>query len=249
MGTKPIAIEIAMPRQGFISMPGAATVIMCIACVGAAVQGGSGEGIMAQCEPLRFALLPGGLFPPDDTEHVRRTKPADVPGEPSDFLYAQRMDVDCDGDDDFVAQSVRTEDQGGAFLAYVQDQGEWRLVLRSESAVDCIERVALAADVSGQRRRDLVVLGADEGGFIVRVFRWDGGTYRSVSVPPVYQIRHEEEWDASCLSKINPEYVPPDQLALLRETISPTSLRGHGRECDLPRDTLRIQGDALAPIR
>ena len=235
--------------QHLINVPPAVTMVTWIACVGGIGQESSREVAMAQCAPLRFDLLPGGLFPPDDTAHVRRTKPARLPGEPSTFLYALRMDIDCDGDDDFVAQSGRSEDQGSTFLAYLQNQGDWQLVLRSESAVDGIERVALAADLSGQRRRDLVVLGADEGGFIVRVFRWDGGTYRSVSVPPVYQIRHEEEWDASCLSKINPEYVPPDQLALLRETISPTSLRGHGRECDLPRDTLRIQGDALAPIR
>jgi hypothetical protein len=164
------------------------------------------------------------------------------------IVYADTVDLNCDGRTDYVAQG-RTRVNGRlAFVAFVNDSAGWRRVLMSASPVQGREVLALAADLTEGGRRDLITVGSDEGGYVPRAFRWRGEQYEPVTVPRAYVVRQEEDWDAACLQKINPQWVGGG-VRLLRETISPTETGGHGSDCELPSDTLRIVGNSLARVR
>lgn len=162
------------------------------------------------------------------------------------------IDLDCDGQMDYVAQVEPAHEQASSnrptLVAFVRERGTLRRVLFAPSPVDGYETVAVAADLSGAGKRDLVTIGSDEGGYIIRVFRWRGGAYVPVFVPMAYRLRQEAEWNDECLTKINPRVTPRGELILLRETISPTSTKGHGTTCDLPTDTLHVVNDSLVLI-
>jgi hypothetical protein len=164
------------------------------------------------------------------------------------IVYADTVDLNCDGRTDYVAQG-RTRTSGElAFVAFVNDSTGWRRVLMSTSPVQGTEAMVLAADLTGGGRRDLITVGSDEGGYVPRAFRWRGEQYAPVAIPRAYVLRQEEDWDAACRQKINPQWVAGG-VRLLRETISPASTAGHGADCDLPEDTLRVVGDSLVPVR
>jgi hypothetical protein len=115
--------------------------------------------------------------------------------------------------------------------------------------VEGIERVVIAAELSESGRRDLVTVGSDEGGYEPRVFRWKNGVLSRVIVPAEYGLREESDWSPDCMERINPQFVGDRRITLLRETISPASLKGHGEDCNLPRDTLEVRGDSLVRVR
>jgi hypothetical protein len=172
--------------------------------------------------------------------------PADVSSIADTIFYADTLDLNCDGLSDFIGQIIPSSGTvGPTLVAFVQEDGRYRQVLLSRSPVDGSEALAIAADLTGLGRRDIVTLGSDEGGYIPRVFVWREGEYTPLGVPLEYHLRLETEWNSECLRKLNPGLVDGGRITLLRETISPTALKGHGAECDLPTDTLHIVGDSL----
>lgn len=162
-------------------------------------------------------------------------------------IYADTLDLDCDGVTDAVAQIVSI--QGSlTFAAFLVRPDSVHTVLFSPSVVDGPEIVVLAADLSGDGHRDLVTWGSDEGGSIPRIFRWGAGKYSEVVVPMVYHVRNEELWGPHCRQTVLPAVTKRLLLVFSREPIPPTSLTGHGTECELPRDTLRLVADGLKRV-
>jgi len=167
-------------------------------------------------------------------------------GDVDSLLNVDTLDLDCDGRFDYVAQVIPADHGARPTLVVAISSGDTlRRVLSSESPVEGREATALAADLTNSGKLDLVTIGDDEGGVVVRVFRWNGGVLTAVQVPPQYRLREEADWSVECQEKVNPRLSLDARLILLRETISPTALRGHGESCDLPADTLHIQGDSL----
>jgi hypothetical protein len=161
-------------------------------------------------------------------------------------LNSDTLDLDCDGRLDYVAQVIPKGGGAKPTLVVALSAGDtMRQVLSSESPVDGLEATALAADLTGSGKLDLVTVGHDEGGFVVRVFRWDERGLTPVQVPLQYRVREEADWSPECQSKINPSLSPDSGLILLRETIPPTARKGHGESCELPVDTLHVRGDGL----
>lgn len=164
-------------------------------------------------------------------------------------LYADAVDLDCDGRLDLVGQIVEPPVSGRArqlsFLAFVQTATSHRSILRTPSTVDGPESAVLALPLKSTGRRDLVVFGSDEGGIAPRVFAWADSVYKELTLPAEYMLRSEPDWSTQCVSKRMPGLGRTGSLVLLRETISPRSDRGHGEDCSMPRDTLVVRGDSL----
>lgn len=188
---------------------------------------------------------------------TRNTEPQ--PDDPSQLSLAQttvlsleRIDLDCDGIEDLVAQTSELDGLGRSRLwitGFLRDSASWRLVLRDPSVVDGYEGVALAADLNSDGMSDVLFLGQDEGGVVPHLMRSTRERmYERVRIPSGYRLRNETEWGASCWSRLAPALADGRQLRLARETISPESTVGHGTDCDLPLDTLALQGDSLVRL-
>jgi hypothetical protein len=220
------------------------------ACSTARPEQASAQRGTTACAPRAWEQFGGRAIRPDrQPAYIAAVTPAPVRAVLDTIVYADTVDLNCDGRTDYVAQGRARTNGSLAFVAFVNDSTGWRRVLMSTSPVQGTEVLALAADLTGGGRRDLITVGSDEGGYLPRAFRWRGDRYQPVAIPRVYVLRHEEDWDAACRQKINPQWVAPGAVRLLRETISPTSTMGHGAECDLPADTLRIVGDSLVRVR
>jgi hypothetical protein len=179
-------------------------------------------------------------------QHLQAVVPGAVAASLGELLYADTVDLDCDGVTDLVMQAV-TADSAAKLVdvVYLGSATGPREVLRTPSAVDGREALAIAADLSGSGKRDLVLLGEDEGGYVPRVFVWNAERLREVVVPKQYTLRYEADWSRECRRKANPGLADKRGITLLRETISPSASRGHGTECTLPIDTLVMRGDSL----
>jgi len=180
--------------------------------------------------------------------YLREVVPAALATSFGVLRYADTLDLDCDGTADFIMQAV-TSDSAAKLVdvIYVSTATGLREVLRTPSAVDGREALAIAADLSGSGKRDVVLLGGDEGGYVPRVFRWTDEHLQEVIVSRQYILRFEADWSKDCQRKANPGMAGEREVTLMRETISPTSVSGHGAECALPVDTLVVRGDSLVP--
>jgi hypothetical protein len=196
-------------------------------------------------------------FPPSPSDqrlnatHIRSITPEVVWNRVTEVLYAESADLNCDGEADYLAQVVASSSEpprtGLALVAFLRDGDEWEEVLFSPSPVDGMETMVIAADLTANGHLDIVTWGADEGGFVPRVFLATGEMYLPLQVSDRYTLRFEEGWDAACRTRVQPR-LGDSYLLLSRETIPPTDLIGHGTECDLPTDTFAIQGTALIPV-
>ena len=214
-----------------------------------ATVGHGARGVQAACSPIihqHFGYQ--GRFFQDE----RLAKDSSMLANTfSHVIYVDTLDLDCDGQLDVAAQGVALPGPSPGrlvFQVWVRRGADWKPVLRSVSPVDGPEKIAIAAPLTSSQRRDLIVIGADEGGYVPRAFRWMGDSMVSVDVPPEYQLRNEPDWDATCARKRNPRLVGRSEIALLRETISPSSTRTHGESCALPIDTLHIVGTHLMRV-
>ena len=164
-------------------------------------------------------------------------------------FYADTLDINCDGRPDVVGFGEARVGREASFFAFVAADGHWREVLRASSPVEGVEKLALAADLLGSGRLDVITISSDEGGYVLRLFVWQKQVLTSIEIPRAYNLRNEEAWDETCLRRIEPQLVAPSRLSLLRETISLSDVVGHGTSCELPRDTLEIRGQALQRVR
>lgn len=190
----------------------------------------------------------------ESPQFVNEIVPEEIRVQFDTIFYADTVDVNCDGSFDillYAQRAAREATPGRQVLGIFRLKGgRWDGLLMKDGVVDGVEQLVLVADLSGDRQLDLVTMAADEGGYIPRVFKAVGDTgYVEIRVPLVYTIRHEAEWSSTCLAKVNPRVVGAGRMSLLRETISPGADRGHGDQCDLPRDTVRIVGDQIGPAR
>ncbi len=208
----------------------------------------SGED-QVQCSPIdgdgSWAV---GRLQEERPDHIDSVTPPIVREFAQSVTYAEMIDLDCDGTRDFVGQIV-TDSGDLVLLALVATSTGWEEVLHSKSLVAGREIVAIAADLTGSARRDLVTIGSDEGGYIPRIFRWNDRAYAEVHVPVHYFIRFEEQWGPECRRRIDPLLIEPRSVVLMRETISRSSRSGHGADCALPVDTVVIAGDSLVAAR
>ena len=234
-------IKLGRPRSGALCV----LLVLCIGC-GARPREGTGQAAPPpRCDPVVREVL-GATGSLQGTARLASLVPSQVSALADTVFYADTVDLNCDGRSDFVGQIIpRVSPEGPTLVAFVQENGGYREVLRSRSPVDGPEALALAADLTGAGKRDIVTLGSDEGGHIPRVFAWREGQYAAVAIPVEYHVRQEAEWGAACLQKLNPGIAEGGRVTLLREIIPPTALKGHGPDCALPTDTLRIVGDSL----
>jgi len=185
----------------------------------------------------------GGNFFASD-RHLPSSTTAPVPF--GHVVYADTIDLDCDGANDLVVQgrleSTDSRQRPLMLMAWVSRADGWVSVLSSASPVTGPERIAIAAPLVSTDRRDVVLVGADEGGIVPRVFVWTGDTLEQVEVPQQYYLRGSTEWGPDCRRKLNPQILDGGRIALLRETIPRTSMQDHGASCALPVDTLVIRG-------
>lgn len=169
---------------------------------------------------------------------------------PGEIVTLESLDVGCQGNIAFAGQLIPRSGPDSAVPTFAVYQrapdGSMTRLLWAPSPVAGPEYLAVAADLSGSGHLDLVTLGIDEGGRLPRVFRWSERGYEPVRVPTYYNLRNETEWDAKCLANNSPSVTSTHLLVLSRETISPDSATGHGADCQLRRDTLRISSDTLA---
>jgi hypothetical protein len=121
-------------------------------------------------------------------------------GSAEGVLYAERVDLNCDGDPDFVGQVLERSEAGGelVFVAMLREDNVWRTVLQSPSDVTGRETLVIAADMDGDGWLELVTWGSDEGGYVPRVFRSRRGEYQAVPLSPAYTLRFEERWTEVC---------------------------------------------------
>lgn len=184
-----------------------------------------------------------------DAAQIAAITPAELIESADTVLYAELLDLNCDGALDYVAQVVTSSSgssEGRLVLVAFHKMGEqWRQVLTAPSPVDGPEMIVLAADLNSDHDLDLVTWGSDEGGYVPRVFRSTVDGYQAVRVPEMYTLRFEESWSAECRARVLPEFFGANGLRLSRETISPSSVEGHGPDCNLPRDTLALRADSL----
>ena len=224
-------------------------------CAEVRPQSERGQGQAATCPPQVWEHFGrGGVEPPSrQSTYIASITPPTAHAILDTIFYADTVDLNCDGRTDYLAHGrARTDwETPRALLLIVEVRGAngWRRVLVSNSPVRGVEVAAIAADLTGGGRRDLVTVGSDEGGYVPRVFRWREEQYVPVAVPGKYVLRHETDWGAACRQRINPRWVGRGRISLLRETISPASAEGHGADCDLPVDTVQIAGDSLVSVR
>lgn len=215
---------------------------------------GSGESGLS-CAPIQMdaASWARGKVTQEDPRFIQSVTPATVQSQADTVFYADSIDLNCDGRPDYVAHLLgsSTSSMTGrlAAVAYVSSDSGWRRVLEAPSSVEGREVLALAADLTGSGKRDLVFIGSDEGGYVPTVYGWHQGQYRLIRVPTEYHVRFEAEWDADCRERIMPGFVMSHGIQLLRESISPVSRSGHGKQCDLAADTLTIAADSLVLVR
>ena len=202
--------------------------------------------VPASCPPVVLARLGDSTWSVRESpEHLRAVIPAAIAASFGKLLYADTVDLDCDGAADLVVQAVTLDSAARLVdVVYVNLASGPREVLRTPSSVEGFEALAIAADLSGTGKRDVILLGGDEGGYVPRVFRWRADRLREVVVPARYTLRLEADWSVECQRRANPGLAKRG-ITLMRETISPTSLRGHGTDCALPVDTLVVRGDSL----
>jgi hypothetical protein len=202
------------------------------------------------CGPRNFAVVGNRARPrTEDPAYIAAILPSALRAEADKVFYADTVDLECKGTFDFVA-AIAPKGAAGrrprpVFVVYRSTRGGLDRILYTPMRVDGVEEVAVAADLTGSGKRDLVTIGSDEGGYLPRVFRWSGRTYVEVAVPNTYRLRQEAQWGPDCMRKINPVAVGHRSIRLLRETISPKAVAGHGVSCSLPADTLRLVGDSL----
>ncbi len=204
-------------------------------------QGGQSQAGSCATRTFSPPWLGGGLEVPGVVLPPNTTPPGGA------VLYADSVDLDCDGRKDLVAQ-VRPPSvtSNPVLIALLREtSGEWRQVLLEQSPVAGLEGVVIAADLNGDGFLDLVTVGYDEGGQIPRMFVSVNRSYRSIGVPARYYLRHESDWGSDCLRRVLPALVPGQRLALTRETLSRSNRIGHGEDCSLPVDTVMLRGDSL----
>lgn len=164
----------------------------------------------------------------------------------------ERVDLDCDGRSDLVVQTREGFDSsaGGLWMrGFLRRDGEWTDAFRVRSSVDGVSGVVIAADINGDSRLDVLLLGRDEGGVVPQLLLSRGEGYDLGRIQDVYRLRNESDWPSSCWSRLAPTHVPGGRLRLPRETISPLETRGHGEDCSLPLDTLELRGDSLVRVQ
>lgn len=238
---------IIYPRCALLSTIG---VTMLLACSGPATSGTTLTVREPECAPVLHlaATSPSDLR--RDSAYIDSITPDAVRQRVDRVLYAEAVDLNCDGQLDYIAQALgdapeRTEPEL-LFIAFLRDGDRWTEVLSSPSPVAGPETLVVAADLNSDGHLDIVTWGADEGGYVPRIFVSKGRSYEPVDVPDVYALRFEEAWDSDCRSRVQPMLVGSIQLQLTRETIAPTELLGHGSNCELPTDTLVLREGALS---
>lgn len=225
-----------------------AVLISGLACVDAPKPPTEWDGCPTIQVPLDWEL---GVLPAELPAEIASVFPASLRPAVDTVFFAQQVDLNCDGLPDLVAYALGAADSplSGrlSILGYLRTPEGWRNVLAAPSRVDGREVLVLAAPLTERHHIDLVTLGMDEGGTTPRVFRWVGNQYDEVRVPVEYSLRHEEAWGPTCRRRAVPRLGPGATLILPRETISRGALVGHGADCGLPRDTLRVYQDSLVP--
>jgi hypothetical protein len=232
----------------FLSVVG---MIALLACRGPAPSGAAISAPSVECVPVLHPSPVSGTDRRLDPVYIDSITPADVSKRVESVLYAELIDLNCDGHLDYVGQVIDAVGTAAephlAFVVFVRDGDQWTEALFSPSPVDGLETVVIAADLNSNGHLEVVSWGADEGGYIPRVFLSSASSYQPIPVPHQYTLRFEEVWDVECRTRIQPQVVD-SHLQLTRETISPTDRRGHGSICDLPADTLMIRGDSLSVV-
>jgi hypothetical protein len=237
-------------RMLFIALGGAVAIACGPSQAGRSAQ--PADTVAANCTPVTHSGSVGRGDVRRDAGRIAAITPAPVSQRLDTVFYAELIDLNCDGQLDYVGQGIATPagaDQGQLMLvAFVRRDAQWTEVLAAPSPVAGVEMVAVAADLNADNHQDLVTWGADEGGHVPRVFRSGPEGYQPVPVPNVYTLRFEESWSSDCRARTLPALVAANRLRLTRETVSPDALKGHGTDCDLPADTLALQADSLVPL-
>jgi hypothetical protein len=230
---------------------GAVGLVAPLACRGPASSGAAINASSVECVPV---LHPSTISPADrrlDPVYIDSITPAVVFQRVESVLYAELIDLNCDGHLDYVGQVIGAADPTAeprlAFVVFLRAGDQWTEALFSPSPVDGLETVVIAADLNSNGHLEIVSWGADEGGYIPRVFLSVASSYQPIPVPHRYTLRFEALWDVECRTRVQPSLVE-SHLQLTRETISPTDPIGHGSICDLPTDTLMVQGDSLSLV-
>lgn len=181
-------------------------------------------------------------------EVAANSDPSILRAETSQVIGLERLDLNCDGRPDLVAQVRLPDADRGTELflvAFVAEASGWTEVLRVRSLVAGVEGVSVAADLNGDGHLDLLSLGSDEGGVIPRMFISAGKLLREIAMPVTYRLRQEADWASDCWIRLAPALLPDGSIQLARETLSPSGAEGHGTDCHLPLDTLTMRGDSL----
>lgn len=188
-----------------------------------------------------------GLTQGENPAYISRVVPTWLRDSADTVFYAETPDLDCDGTKDLVVHFAEHADRTALRLSVFLSSGDSLVeALTAQSKVRGREVLVSSGELRGQTRRDFVTLGSDEGGLSPRVFVWTGMRVTEIPVPRDYLLRMEAEWSADCRARQSPRIISGRRLVLSRETISRTELRGHGTECELPRDTLFVVNDSLA---
>lgn len=244
--------KFRFPRPGVVRYVAALLVAATLfAC------GGGGNGRSADtpnlgqgnCTPTAHPWLASSGDARRGAAQIAAITPAELTQSADTVLYAELLDLNCDGALDYVAQVVTSSSESSegrlVLVAFHKMAEQWRQVLAAPSPVDGPEMIVLAADLDSDHHLDLIAWGSDEGAYVPRVFRSTADGYQAVHVPEMYTLRFEENWSAECRSRVLPALVGANNLRLSRETISPSAVEGHGPECNLPRDILALRADSL----
>jgi hypothetical protein len=119
------------------------------------------------CAPINYAVFGTSASRTlEEPSHIAGTFTSRIRSLSDSVIYADSVDLDCDGT--FALVDVVIPRGSGrlarpVFEVYRSENGQFRRVLYAPSRVDGPEKLAVALDMRGSGRRDLVIIGGDEG--------------------------------------------------------------------------------------
>src|SRR3954467_5966696 len=161
----------------------------------------------AACSTIDLLRGVGGEY--SDAQTRTKTSP---PVSFDTIFDRTSADLDCDGVPDLVIYGLEKTSGVAAnnrpsLFAFLKKNNEWRVVLRSKSPVDGNERVAILSALTDKSHRDIITVGEDEGGTVIRIFRWTSNGYVPIAVPDRYELRQEEQRSVECANDLYPRVV------------------------------------------